>query len=165
MAIVVEINAQRPESQLPSTLKTEITAYRTLVQSLIDRHQPASHEEEVLVQSLADIEWRLRRIPSVEAGIYAIGRRELADVPSEYHDPEIRAALIVAETFMKYQREFCDLSRQETRLLRVRRKDLARLRQIQVERPAANSGNPKPQAGRGLQLVRSQFNGPTKADR
>jgi len=110
----------------------EIAAYRTLVQALIDRHQPASHEEQALVQSLADVEWRLQRIPSIEAGIYATGRRELADVHSEQQDPEIRAALIEAETFMKYQREFSDLSLQETRLLRERRKLIARLREIQA---------------------------------
>jgi hypothetical protein len=105
----------------------EIGAYRTLVQSLIDRHCPASREEQVLVQSLADIEWRLGRIPSLEADIYATGREKLADLHSE-QDPTIRAALIEAEIFMKYQREFCDLSLQETRLLRLRRKALAKLR-------------------------------------
>ncbi len=152
MAIVIEITANRSGSKAkasqaksshdavksaltaPTVLipADEIHAYRTLVQSLIDRHHPASHEEQVLVQSLADLEWRLKRIPSLEAGIYATGRRELADLHSEQQDTEIRAALIEAETFMKYQREFSELSLQETRLLRMRRKHLARLRHIQA---------------------------------
>jgi hypothetical protein len=152
MAIVIEITANRSGSKAkaghaksshdavksaltaPTVLipADEIPAYRTLVQSLIDRHHPASHEEQVLVQSLADLEWRLKRIPSLEAGIYATGRRELADLHSEQQDPEIRATLIEAETFMKYQREFSELSLQETRLLRMRRKHLARLRHIQA---------------------------------
>jgi len=137
MGVVVEITAgcktkaakgKSSHKSGPTVLvpADEIAAYRTLVQSLIDRHCPASHEEQVLVQSLADIEWRLSRIPSIEAGIYATGRRELADLHSE-QDPAIRAALIEAEIFMKYQREFSDLSLQETRLLRLRRKALARL--------------------------------------
>jgi hypothetical protein len=146
MSIVVEIDAHRPKSRSRSTPKTkaaaaksalagptvlipadEIPAYRTLVQSLIDQYQPASREEHVLVQSLADIEWRLRRIPSLEAGIYASGRKALADAHSECQDPAIRAALIDAETYMKHQREFCGLSLQETRLLRLRRRTLTRL--------------------------------------
>jgi hypothetical protein len=101
MGVVVEITAGS---------RSKAAAYRTLV------------------QSLADIESRLSRIPSLEADIYARGRRELADLHSEQQDPAIRAALIEAEIFMKYQREFCDLSRQETRLLGMRQKALARLR-------------------------------------
>jgi hypothetical protein len=150
MAIVVEITAHRAKTKAAKAKsshnagktvlipKDEIAAYRTLVQSLIDRHRPASREEQVLVQSLTDIEWRLSRIPSLEAGIYATGRRELAALHSE-QDPAIRAALIEAEIFMKYQREFCDLSLQETRLLRLRRKALAGLRQA-----ASTSSNRQP---------------------
>jgi hypothetical protein len=127
MGVVVEITANRAKTKTAEAKSSdEIAGYRGLVQSLIDRHRPASREEQVLVQSLADIEWRLSRIPSLEAGIYAMGRRELADLHSE-QDPEVRAALIEAEIFMKYQREFRDLSLQETRLLRLRRKALAGL--------------------------------------
>ena len=137
MGDVVEITAKTkaakaksaPTGQAVLIHTDEIAAYRTLVLSLIDRHCPASREEQALVQALADIEWRLSRIPSLEAGIYATGRRELAGLHSEYQDPAIRAALIEAEIFMKYQREFCDLSLQETRLLRLRRRALAGLRQ------------------------------------
>jgi hypothetical protein len=156
MAIVVEINAHRPQRERPSagpktkaadakfsynaftsalTGQTvllpadEIDAYRTLVQSLIDRHRPASRDAHVLVQSLASIEWDLRHIPSREAEIYRVGRAALAHLHSD-QDPEIRAALIQAETFLKYQREFRDLTLQETRLLRLRGKTLARLQQI-----------------------------------
>jgi hypothetical protein len=131
MAIVVEITAHRSKAKAAKANSfdnaEEIATYRTLVQSLIDRHCPASPDEQVLVQSLADIEWRLSRIPRLEAGIYATGRRELVDLHSE-QDPAIRAGLIEAEIFMKYRREFCDLSLQETRLLGMRRKALARLR-------------------------------------
>jgi hypothetical protein len=140
MATVVEITAHRAKSEVakaksshntgPTVLipADEIPGYRTLVEALMDRHCPASREERVLVQSLADIEWRLSRIPSLEAGIYADGRSELAALHSEQQDPAIRAALIEAEIFMKYQREFSDLSLEETRLLGLRGKALAKLR-------------------------------------
>jgi hypothetical protein len=137
MGVVVEITAgsKTKAAKAKSTYNgatvlipaDEIGTYRTLVQSLIDRHCPASREAQVLVQSLADIEWRLSRIPSLEADIYATGRRELADLHSE-QDPAIRAALIEAEIYMKYQREFGNLSLQEARLLRLRRNALAKLR-------------------------------------
>ena len=137
MAVIVEINAKTKAAKVKSAPTAqgvlipadEIAAYRTLVQSLMERYCPASRQEKFLVQSLADIEWRLSRIPSLEAGIYHAGHREMADLHSEQHDPAIRAALIEAEIFMKYQREFSDLSLQEARLLRLRRKTLAGLRE------------------------------------
>jgi hypothetical protein len=106
----------------------DVPAYELLIQSMIDLHRPACYEENLLVQSLADTEWRLRRIPGLEAGIYALGRLEAADTFAEY--PE----LIDAQTFLKNKRELGNLSIQETRLRRMREKDLARLRQIQAER-------------------------------
>jgi hypothetical protein len=106
----------------------EVPAYELLIQSMIDLYHPASYEENLLVQSLADTDWRLRRIPGLEAGIYALGRLEAADTFAEY--PE----LIDAQTFLKHKREVGNLSIQEVRLRRMREKDLAQLRQIQAER-------------------------------
>jgi hypothetical protein len=106
----------------------EVPAYELLIQSMIDLHRPASYEENLLVQSLADTEWRLRRIPGLEAGIYALGRLESTELAAE--QPE----LIDAQTFLKHRRELGNLSIQETRLRRMREKDLARLREIQAER-------------------------------
>jgi hypothetical protein len=82
------------------------------------------------VQSLADTEWRLQRIPSLEMGIYAVGRLEFADLfPQE--DPEARKHLIEAKIFLAYQRQLNNLSIQENRLRRQREKDTAGLRQLQ----------------------------------
>src|SRR6516162_7118264 len=44
------------------------------------RYQPVGDQELALVQSLADTEWRLARIPSLEMGIYALGRLEFAEL-------------------------------------------------------------------------------------
>jgi hypothetical protein len=41
-------------------------------------NSPESDEEKRLTQSLAYTLWRLERIPALEAGIFAVGRRELA---------------------------------------------------------------------------------------
>jgi hypothetical protein len=49
----------------------DAAAYEAHVTSFFSRHQPVGDEEHNLVQSLADTEWRLLRIPALEFGIYA----------------------------------------------------------------------------------------------
>ncbi len=121
----------------------DVAAYQRLVQIFIDRHRPVTYQEKILVQSLADTEWRLLRIPSLESGIYAIGRTELVDLHPECPDPLLRSALIETEIYLKYERHLKNLSLQETRLLRMREKDLARLREIQAERKEAQESAKK----------------------
>ncbi|HZQ50808.1 MAG TPA: hypothetical protein VFB14_08810, partial [Bryobacteraceae bacterium] len=63
------------------------------------------------------MEWRLQRIPSLEAGIYALGRLELANLfPDE--EESVRKQLIEAKIFLTYQRQLNNLSVQENRLRR-----------------------------------------------
>jgi hypothetical protein len=104
--------------------------YEAHVSNFMQRHQPADSEEHNLVQSLADTEWRLLRIPSLELAIYALGRLELAaEFPQE--DPDVRKHLIEAKVFLTYQRQLNNLGIQESRLRRQREKDSASLRQLQ----------------------------------
>jgi hypothetical protein len=111
----------------------DAAAYEVHVANLFTRHEPAGEEERNLVQSLADTEWRLLRIPSLEFGIYAVGRMEFAgEFPQE--DPEVRKHLIEAKIFLVYQRQLNNLSIQENRLRRQREKDLAALRELQENR-------------------------------
>jgi len=46
----------------------------------MQQYEPVGDEEQTLVQSLADTQWRLLRIPSLEAGICALGRLEFAEL-------------------------------------------------------------------------------------
>ncbi len=104
--------------------------YEAHVSEFMKRFGPANDDERNLVQSLADTEWRLLRIPSLEMGIYALGRLEFAELfPSE--DEAVRKHLIEAKIFLAYQRQLNNLSIQENRLRRQREKDTAALRQIQ----------------------------------
>jgi hypothetical protein len=170
MSSAAQINANRANSQSSSGPKTEagkarsshnavksaltgqtvalptddVPAYLNLVQSLIDLHHPITLEENFLVQSLADTEWRLQRIPTLESGLYALGRRELSDLHSECADPQLRENLIETEIYLKFERNLKNLSLQEARLLRRRAKDLARLLQIQAERKEAQEAAKKP---------------------
>jgi hypothetical protein len=107
--------------------------YETHVARFIARFQPSGEEEQNLVQSLADTEWRLLRIPSLEAGIYALGRLECAELfPSE--DEAVRQQLIEAKIFLSYQRQLNNLSIQENRLRRQREKDTSALRELRENR-------------------------------
>jgi hypothetical protein len=104
--------------------------YEAHVSHVIERYQPADDEERNLVQSLADTEWRLLRIPSLEMGIYAVGRLEFAELFSN-EDEAVRNHLIEAKIFLAYQRQLNNLSIQENRLRRQREKDTAVLRELQ----------------------------------
>lgn len=109
-------------------------AYKKHVQRFVDKHKPVGDGEQNLVQSLADIEWRLLRIPSLEMGIYAIGRLEFAEKFAAETDETVRNSLIEAQTFLTYQRQLNNLSVQERRLRSQREKDLADLKKLQSDR-------------------------------
>jgi hypothetical protein len=107
--------------------------YEAHVAQFFERLQPAGDAERNLVQSLADTEWRLMRVPSLEMGIYALGRLEFAELfPNE--DEAVRRHLIEAKIFLTYQRQLNNLSIQEGRLRRQREKDTATLRELQDQR-------------------------------
>jgi hypothetical protein len=108
-------------------------AYQKHIQRFFDEYKPATDAEETLVQSVADTEWRLLRIPSLEMGIYAVGRIELA-AKFDQEDAAARAALIEAQVFLTYQRQLNNLSIQEGRLRKQRERDLAELLKCQRER-------------------------------
>jgi hypothetical protein len=107
--------------------------YQAHVSQFTEHYSPVGDEECKLVQSLADTEWRLLRIPALEMGIYAIGRLEFAGLfPNE--DEAVRKHLIEAQVFLTYQRQLNNLSIQENRLRRQREKDTAALRELQEKR-------------------------------
>ncbi|MBV8068433.1 MAG: hypothetical protein JO270_00910, partial [Acidobacteriaceae bacterium] len=105
------------------------------VESFFKHWSPEADAERHLVQALADTEWRLQRIPSLEMGIYAIGRLECAELfPDE--DEAVRKHLVEAKVLLAYERQLKNLSLQENRLRRQREKDTAALRELQESRAA-----------------------------
>ncbi len=107
--------------------------YETHIAEFFKRYDPAGADERNLVQSLADTEWRLLRIPSLEMGIYAIGRLEFAELFAN-EDEAVRKHMIEAKILLVYRRDLSNLSLQETRLRRQREKDSASLRALQDDR-------------------------------
>jgi hypothetical protein len=111
----------------------DAAAYQAHIASFLKRHDPSGDAEQNLVQSLADTEWRLLRIPALEMGIYALARFEFAELfPNE--SETVRHALIDAKTFLVYQRQLNNLSVQEGRLRHQREKDAETLRKMQNHR-------------------------------
>lgn len=102
-----------PEGKLNSSqnaLKTGLTgqtvllptddeaAYQRHLQAYQQEHQPIGQQESDLVQSVADIAWRLKRIPLLEKMIYLKGRKEFADMFPD-SSPADRAGLIELHTY------------------------------------------------------------------
>jgi hypothetical protein len=108
--------------------------YTLHIESFRSRFNPLGEAETELVQRIADTEWRLARIPGLEAGIYAIGRIKLADLHANVKDEQTRWQLIDAEILLAYQRELRNLHTQEARLRRHLEKDTAALKELQQTR-------------------------------
>jgi hypothetical protein len=114
----------------------DVAAYQTHLTVYENEFQPIGLRERELVQSIADTQWRLQRIPGLEMAIYAKGRDEFAD---QFNDlsPEVRNARIDLETTLHYQKPLRNLQLQESRLRRQREKDMAELKSLQHERREA----------------------------
>ena len=108
-----------PEGKLKSShnaLKTGLTgrtillptddaaAYENFVEILKRKYQPYDAYEKHLVQSIADTEWRLLRIPTLESGYYALGRHELAAECAHEPNEQVRAAMLEAFIDRSYKR-------------------------------------------------------------
>lgn len=111
----------------------DAAAYQAHCQLFVDDFQPVGEEETALVHSLAETRWRLNRCSALETNLFALGQVNFQDLfPNEA--PEVRRGLIQAHTFCAYQRDFRNLSTQESRLERTFQRDLAKLHELQSER-------------------------------
>ncbi len=137
--------------------RDDAAAYEAHIAEFTQRYQPAADAERNLVQSLADTEWRLFRIPALEMGIYALGRLEFAELfPKE--EEAVRKHLIEAKVFLAYQRQLNNLSIQENRLRRQREKDSAALRDLQDERKRQTNARLDQAARLYMHAVREETN-------
>jgi hypothetical protein len=116
----------------------DVAAYQAHIERVFKQFAPETDEEKQLTQSLADTLWRLERIPALESGIYAIGRRELASQFADEQDETTRKAMIEAQVFLTYRRDLNNLSIQEARLRKQYEKDEAELKRLLGERQAAS---------------------------
>ena len=136
MATESQINANRanaqhspgpssPEGKLKSShnaVKTGLTgrtillpsddvgAYENFVEILKRKYQPYDDYEKHLAQSIADTEWRLLRIPTLESGYYALGRHELAGECAHESNDQVRAAMLEALIDRTYKKDLRNLA-------------------------------------------------------
>ena len=124
----------------------DAAAYQAHIDRVFAFWEPGDDTERALTQTVADTEWRLLRIPSLEAGIYALGRLEFkakfADEPEA-----VRASLVDAHTFLTYRKDLNNLSIQEGRLGRIRETAMEALNEVQEERRKRTSAQIKEAAG------------------
>ena len=120
----------------------EAAAYETHCNRVIASHKPATGEERAHVDTIADLQWRLLRVPALENGIYALGRRRLAD-QFEQEPEENRATLLNSEIFLVYQKELKSLFLQESRMVSRLERELAKLGALQQQRLAAEKSQLK----------------------
>jgi hypothetical protein len=162
MATESQINANRanaqnstgpssPEGKLVSShnaLKTGLTGrtivlptddiaeYQKLVALMHKKHSPEGDVEAHIVQFIADTEWRLLRIPTLEAGFYALGRHELAAECAHEADEQVRASMLNSLITRRYDKDLRNLALQERRLQSQLAKHVAELKQLQDDREA-----------------------------
>jgi hypothetical protein len=111
---------------------THITDYQT-------QFQPIGPEESALVQSIADLRWRLNRIPGIEQSIlFTEGANFIAENPI-YAAPAAHLAL-EREVRLRHEKEFRNLALQEHRLSRRREREAAELERLQIARRAKEDG-------------------------
>jgi hypothetical protein len=111
----------------------DAAAYEQHIREYSKDLDPVGQRESDLVQSIADSSWRLQRVPTLEAAIYAQGRIQFASHFDE-HDTALRSSLIELQTHLAYEKQLRNLHIQESRLHRRREKDLAELRELQKQR-------------------------------
>src|SRR3982751_1002133 len=124
----------------------DAAAYQEHVTRFQEQLQPVGERETTLVQNLADTQWRLDRIPGLEFGLFALGRKRYADLFEGETDEQVRAALLDAHILMTEAKHFKNLHLQESRLRRQYRQDLQELRNRQTERKEAETKENKAKA-------------------
>lgn len=111
----------------------DVAEYEQHIACYYAEFSPIGQRESDLVQSIAEAAWRLKRIPLLEASIYAVGSIELAEEYAEY-DADMRPSMIQLAVHLKYEKQIRNLQLQEARLVRRREKEIAELRQLQQTR-------------------------------
>jgi hypothetical protein len=129
----------------------DFAAYEALVAAVIAEYWPVGSREQAIVEAIVDADWRIRRIPMLEAGIFALGELEFA--PLYPGEPEqLRQNLIRAKTSLAYKKVLRNLKLQAAELRRHREEDVAELRQLQANRRARRA-QPGKTAANSLTLV------------
>jgi hypothetical protein len=111
----------------------DMDAYQAFSKEIVDSLDAQTPVERQFAQTVADNQWRINRIRSIEDGMLGMGHFEAAgdfDCPS----PEIHSAMTAARAFRDDSKSFVNLSIYEQRLHRSMKESLRQLRELQTER-------------------------------
>jgi len=111
----------------------DMDAYQAFSKEIVDSLDAQTPVERQFAQTVADNQWRINRIRSIEDGMLGMGRFEKAgnfDCPTS----EIHSATTAARAFRDDSKSFVNLSIYEQRLHRSMKESIRQLRELQTER-------------------------------
>jgi hypothetical protein len=111
----------------------DMDAYQAFSKEIVDSLDAQTPVERQFAQTVADNQWRINRIRSIEDGMLGMGHFEAAgefDCPTS----EIHSAMTAARAFRDDSKSFVNLSIYEQRLHRSMKESLRQFRELQTER-------------------------------
>jgi hypothetical protein len=111
----------------------DMAAYQAFAKEIVDSLDPQTPFERQLAQTVADNQWRINRIRSVEDGMLAEAHFEKAGDFNAEH-PDIHSALTASRAFRSHSQDFVNLSIYEQRLHRTMKEALRQLDELQTKR-------------------------------
>ncbi len=111
----------------------DMNAYHAFSKEIVDCLDPQTPVERQFAQTVADNQWRINRIRSIEDGMLGMGHFEAAgdfDCPTT----EIHSAMTAARAFRDGSKAFVNLSIYEQRLHRSMKEALRQPKELQAER-------------------------------
>jgi hypothetical protein len=115
----------------------DMDAYQAFSKEIVDSLDAQTPVERQFAQTVADNQWRINRIRSIEDGMLGMGHFEAAgnfDCPTA----EIHSARTAARAFRNDSKTFVNLSIYEQRLHRSMKESLWQLKDLQTERREKN---------------------------
>jgi hypothetical protein len=111
----------------------DMAAYHAFSKEIVDCLDPQTPVERQFAQTVADNQWRINRIRSIEDGMLGMGHFEAAgDFPTDH--TEVHSAMTAARAFRDGSKAFVNLSIYEQRLHRSMKEALRQLKELQAER-------------------------------
>jgi threonyl-tRNA synthetase len=111
----------------------DMAAYQAFSQEIVDSLDAQTPVERQFAQTIADNQWRINRVRSIEDGMLGIGRYEDTD-NLDIPDPDVRQAMTTARAFRDHSKAFVNLSIYEQRLHRTIKEAFRQLKELQAER-------------------------------
>lgn len=113
----------------------DMELYEDFRASFIEALSPLGAQEQQLAQRMADLNWRLNRIPAHEANLFALAQLEpIPEHLAALDDSPARTALIETNALIVHERHLRNLHLQEQRLNRELHRVSAELKALQTAR-------------------------------